>query len=62
LTENINATIDLMGKDFWPYGIEANRVGLETFVRYLVEQGMIKEEIPVEELFAESTRRMRLGI
>jgi 4,5-dihydroxyphthalate decarboxylase len=62
LTENINATIDLMGKDFWPYGIEANRVGLETFVRYLVEQGMIKEAIPVEELFAESTRRMRLGI
>ncbi len=35
-----------------PYGIEANRVTLETFIDWNVEQGIIPERVDVEEVFA----------
>ncbi|MDX1484519.1 MAG: ABC transporter substrate-binding protein [Alphaproteobacteria bacterium] len=41
------------GDDPWPYGVEANRVTLEAFITYLVEQDMIAEAIPIEDLFVE---------
>src|SRR5262245_19968453 len=50
-------TTALMGDDFWPYGLEPNRRTLETFVRYVHEQGLIPEPLPIESLFAASTRR-----
>ena len=46
-----------MGEDFWPYGLESNRKTLETFVRYMHEQGMIDRRMPIEDLFAPSTHR-----
>ena len=57
LVEHAYETMDLMGKDFWPYGLESNRRTLETFVRYMHEQGLIPEPMPVETLFPESTQR-----
>jgi 4,5-dihydroxyphthalate decarboxylase len=62
LIEHATSTVNLMGEDFWPYGIEANRPVIETLMRYLVEQGMIKEPLDIDSLFAESTRAMRIGI
>jgi 4,5-dihydroxyphthalate decarboxylase len=47
----------LMGDDFWPYGLEGNRKTLETFVRYMHEQGLIPEPLPIESLFPASTQR-----
>jgi len=44
-------TQTLMGKDFWPYGIEANRKALETICRYCYEQGLIKQKVSFEHLF-----------
>ena len=41
----------LMGDDPWPYGIEPNRLALETFNRYLVEQHFLETTKPVESLF-----------
>ena len=38
-----------------PYGIEANRVALETFIEWNVEQGIIPARVSVEEVFAEGT-------
>ena len=38
-----------------PYGIEANRVTLETFIDWNVEQGIIPTRVDVEEVFAEGT-------
>jgi 4,5-dihydroxyphthalate decarboxylase len=32
---------DLMGNDFWSYGIESNQKTLEVFLRYMKEQGLI---------------------
>lgn len=45
----------LMGRDYWPYGVESNRFTLETLVRYEQEQGLIAERRPVEQLFAPET-------
>jgi len=47
--------VGLMGRDYWPYGVEPNRLALETLVRYEHEQGLIAERHPVERLFAPET-------
>ena len=44
-----------MGEDFWPYGLEANRKTLATFLRYSYEQGLSKRLLRPEELFAPET-------
>ncbi len=49
-------TRSLMGADYWTYGLAGNSATLETFVRYLFEQGLVKRQRPVEELFAAETR------
>ncbi len=41
----------LMGDNFWPYGVEANRKTLETCLRYHREQGLLKRSFKVDELF-----------
>jgi 4,5-dihydroxyphthalate decarboxylase len=45
-------TMALMGEDFWPYGIEANRVTLETFLRYSFEQGLAGRLLQPANIFA----------
>jgi 4,5-dihydroxyphthalate decarboxylase len=44
-----------MGDDWWPYGLEANRNVLDTFLRYHHEQGLSKRRFAPEELFAKET-------
>jgi 4,5-dihydroxyphthalate decarboxylase len=44
-----------MGEDWWPYGFEANRHVLETFLRYHHEQGLSSRLLQPEELFAPET-------
>jgi len=51
----IQDTRDLMGHDYWPYGVEANRKTLEVFIRYCREQGISNRSITVDELFAKET-------
>ena len=45
----------LMGNDYWPYGVEANRRALDTFLRYAVEQGLTHRQLQVEDLFAKGS-------
>lgn len=45
----------LLGEDWWPYGLEPNRVVLDTFLRYHHEQGLSKRRLKAEELFAPET-------
>ena len=52
LVSEIESTMTTMGRDFWPYGIEQNRHVLETFIRYLQNQGLIEGRLGIEELFA----------
>jgi 4,5-dihydroxyphthalate decarboxylase len=49
---------ELMGADYWSYGVVENRHLLETFVRYSYEQGLSERPLRVEELFASSTMDM----
>lgn len=44
----------LMGQDYWPYGLDANRKTIDTFSRYHFEQGLSKRRVAPEELFASS--------
>lgn len=44
-----------MGRDFWRYGIKANRKGLELVMRYTHEQGLVKDRRKLEELSHPST-------
>lgn len=46
---------EIFGADPWPYGLEQNRKTLETLVRYLVEQGLLRETLALEEVFAPLT-------
>jgi 4,5-dihydroxyphthalate decarboxylase len=48
-------TKSIMGEDFWPYGIEANRKVLEIFCWYAQEQGLTSRRVVPEELFAPNT-------
>lgn len=52
LTSHVAETEKLMGRDFWPYGYEANLPALRTFLRYHHEQGLSKRLLAPEELFA----------
>lgn len=47
--------VALMGDDFWSYGLERNRHGLDTFLRYHHEQGLSPRALAAEELFAPET-------
>ena len=53
----LEETNKVMGKNYWPYGIESNRKALETLFRYSYEQGLAKELINIEEIFAKSSLR-----
>jgi len=55
LIDEVEQTRALMGDDYWPYGLEANRPTLEALVRYSAEQGLATRRLPIEELFAPST-------
>jgi len=49
--QEFEETRELMGNNYWPYGIEPNRKTLETLFRYSYEQGLASRELTVEELF-----------
>jgi 4,5-dihydroxyphthalate decarboxylase len=53
--EQLAATRALMGADFWPYGVPANRHVLETFLDHHHRQGLSPRRLAVEELFPAST-------
>jgi 4,5-dihydroxyphthalate decarboxylase len=55
-THMARAVEEVFGRDFWPYGVEPNRVTLEAFLRYAGEQGLLKTPIEVADLFPESVR------
>jgi 4,5-dihydroxyphthalate decarboxylase len=50
-SDELEETRELMGDNFWPYGIEPNRKTLETLFRYSYEQGLASRELTIEELF-----------
>lgn len=53
--EEVGRTQDVIGKDWWPYGVQKNRHTLETFLRYHHEQGLSGRLMAIEDLFAQET-------
>ena len=53
--EELKAARDLMGHDFWSYGLAPNRKVLETFLRHHHAQGLSARLLKPEELFHPST-------
>jgi 4,5-dihydroxyphthalate decarboxylase len=52
MAEHTAVSREMLGADFWPYGVEANRATLEAFTRYAFEQGVCHRKVEVEEMFA----------
>jgi len=49
-----DASRGVFGGDPWPYGVAANRVALDAFLRWAFEQGVAARRLAPEELFPES--------
>jgi 4,5-dihydroxyphthalate decarboxylase len=45
----------LLGADWWPYGVASNETTLDTFLRYSYEQGLAAELYSPRDLFAPET-------
>jgi 4,5-dihydroxyphthalate decarboxylase len=53
--ERLNEARELMGEDFWSYGLHANRKTLETFLRHHHSQGLSSRLVTPDELFHPGT-------
>ena len=51
LTKLIGDNRDVLGQDWWPYGIKANRAALDAVLRYHHEQGLTRRRYAIEEVF-----------
>jgi 4,5-dihydroxyphthalate decarboxylase len=49
--ETLKSVRELMGRDFWSYGVEPNRKALEFFLRHHHAQGLSSRLMTVEEIF-----------
>ena len=47
----VEADRRLLGDDWWPYGLQANRKAVDTFLRYHFEQGLSKRRLTCEDIF-----------
>ncbi|RKR76460.1 ABC transporter substrate-binding protein [Frondihabitans australicus] len=45
---------ELLGDDWWPYGVERNRKAVDTFLRYHHEQGLSKQLLTSDDVFVPS--------
>jgi hypothetical protein len=52
MTAEAESTRAVMGAEFWPYGIEADRDIIDTQIRRSRQQGLIPRRLAIEEPFA----------
>ena len=51
LTSLIEADRDVLGDDWWPYGMKANAAAIDAVLRYHHEQGITKRRFAAEDIF-----------
>ncbi|MBV9529072.1 hypothetical protein [Sphingomonas sp.] len=51
VTKLIDADRTLMGNDWWPYGLDANRGAVDAVLRYHHEQGLTERRFTCEDIF-----------
>jgi 4,5-dihydroxyphthalate decarboxylase len=52
VNDDLRRTREVMGEDYWPYGLEPNRKVLEAQLRWSREDGLQARPVSLEELFA----------
>ena len=57
--EEYEETREIMGDDYWRYGIEANRKELQCVMRYTYEQGLVKKLGKFEDMFHPDVMRLK---
>jgi len=55
VTQEFEKTRQLMGEDYWRYGIAANEKELDLVMRYTHEQGLVSRRMDFRKLFHPST-------
>jgi 4,5-dihydroxyphthalate decarboxylase len=55
LPAEVARTRELLGDDYWPYGLAPNQRALDTFLRYSFEQGLARSRLSPADLFAPET-------
>lgn len=55
LPAEVARTRELLGDDYWPYGLPPNQQALDTFLRYSFEQGLARSRLSPADLFAPET-------
>ena len=53
--QEFEETRELMGDNYWSYGIDPNRKALEALFQYSHEQGLASRDLTIEELFGPAT-------
>lgn len=56
--DSYQESLDLMGKNYWSYGVPNNPRSLEALMSSAFEQGLIKKELKVSEIFDSSTLQL----
>jgi 4,5-dihydroxyphthalate decarboxylase len=51
LSQLLGENSDLLGPDWWPYGMRENRKAIDTVLRYHYEQGLTRRLLSAEEIF-----------
>jgi len=51
LTKRIQEDRKILGEDWWPYGIDANRKAIDAILRYHQEQGLTQHRFRIEDIF-----------
>jgi 4,5-dihydroxyphthalate decarboxylase len=55
IVAELAATRRVLGDDFWPYGVQKNKITLEALLRYSYEEGLTSRLLKLEHLFAADT-------
>lgn len=51
--EHLESLAAILGNQIWPYGVEPNRPTLQTYLRYIRDQGLIADQVDPADLFPE---------
>jgi 4,5-dihydroxyphthalate decarboxylase len=51
VNELVETDVSVMGHDWWPSGLKANRKAIDSFLRYHYEQGLSKRHLTCEDIF-----------
>ena len=55
LVREVERTREIMGDDWWPYGVQKNQATIEALCQYSFEQGLSARRMRAEDLFAPET-------